>query len=146
MKKKPNSPFTHVGSIYNGWDFGGDKGYSQYVINKELSKNGELIDFVNLVQQYTLSNELHFKLMQSLFSYSKRPGYKQFPWIWKSRAKGVTVRQGESSTINKEVEIIAKYYEESLDNAEKYYEILKSSPKGKEKLKWLKRVYGLENK
>ena len=66
MKKKP-SPFTHVGSIYKSkGKFGGDEGYSQYVINKELSKNGDLVDFVNLVQQYTLSNELHFKLMQSL--------------------------------------------------------------------------------
>ena len=135
MKKKP-SPFTHVGTIYKSkGKFGGDEGYSQYVINKELSKNGDLVDFVNLVQQYTLSNELHFKLMQSLFSYSNRPGFKQFPWIWKGSQK-----------VNKEVEVISKHYEESLDNAEKYYEILKSSPKGKEKLKWLKRVYGLENK
>ena len=135
MKKKP-SPFTHVGSIYKSkGKFGGDVGYSQYVINKELSKNGELVDFVNLVQQYTLSNGLHFKVMQSLFPYSSRPGFKQFPWIWKGSQK-----------VNKEVEVIAKHYEESLDNAEKYYEILKSSPKGKEKLKWLKRVYGLENK
>ena len=53
MKKKP-SPFTHVGTIYKSkGKFGGDEGYSQYVINKELSKNGELVDFVNLVQQYT---------------------------------------------------------------------------------------------
>ena len=136
MKKKPNSPFTHVSSIYNSkGKFGGDEGYSQYVINKELSKNGELIDFVNLVQRYTLNNKLHFKVMQSLFSYSNRPGFKQFPWIWKG-----------SNKVYKEVEIISKYYEESLDNAEKYYEILKSSPEGKKKLKWLKRVYGLENK
>ena len=49
-------------------------------------------------------------------------------------------------SVNKVVVVIANYYEESLDNAEKYYEILKSSPKGKEKLKWVKRVYGLENK
>ena len=113
MKKKP-SPFTHVGTIYKSkGKFGGDEGYSQYVINKELSKNGDLVEFVNLVQQYPLSNELHFKLMQSLFSYSKRPGFKQFPWIWKG-----------SSKVNKEVEVIANYYEESLDNAEKYYEIL----------------------
>ena len=39
MKKKP-SPFTHVGTIYKSkGKFGGDEGYSQYVINKELSKN-----------------------------------------------------------------------------------------------------------
>ena len=62
--------------------------------------------------------------MQSLFPYSNRPGFKQFPWIWKGSQK-----------VNKEVEVIAKHYEESLDNAEKYYEILKSSTKGKEKLK-----------
>ena len=135
MKKKP-SPFTHVGSIYKSKEkFGGNEVYSQYVINKELSKNGELIDFVNLVQQYTLSNGLHFKVMQSLFPHSNRPGFKQFPWIWKG-----------SSKVNKEVEVVAKYYEESLDNAETYYEILKSSSEGKEKIKWLKRVYGLENK
>ena len=86
-------------------------------------------------EKYTLSNGLHFKVMQSLFPYSKRPGFKQFPWIWKG-----------SSKVNKEVEVVAKYYEESLDNAETYYEILKSSSEGKEKIKWLKRVYGLENK
>ena len=135
MKKKP-SPFTHVGTIYKSkGKFGGDEGYSQYVINKELSKHGELIDFVNLVQRYTWNNKLHFKVMQSLVSYSNRPGFKQFPWIWKG-----------SNKVNKEVEIISKYYEESLDNAEQYYGILKSSPEGKKKLKWLKRVYGLENK
>ena len=137
MKKKTKlSPFTHVSGIYKSkGKFGGDEGYSQYVINKELSKNGDLVDFVNLVQQYTLSNELHFKLMQSLFSYSNRPGFKQFPWIWKGSQK-----------VNKEVEVISKHYEESLDNAERYYEILKSTSEGKKKLKWLKRVYGLENK
>ena len=64
VMKKKLSPFTHVGAIYKSKEkFGGDEGYSQYVINKELSKNADLVDFVNLVQQYTLSNELHFKLM-----------------------------------------------------------------------------------
>jgi hypothetical protein len=52
MTKKP-TPFTHVNDIYSrSSQFKGDEGYSQYVINKELSKNGELIDLVNVVQQY----------------------------------------------------------------------------------------------
>tara|TARA_S200002703_G_C3802764_1_gene248231 strand:- start:725 stop:1141 length:417 start_codon:yes stop_codon:yes gene_type:complete len=137
MTKKP-TPFTHVNDIYNrSSQFKGDEGYSQYVINKELSKNGELIDLVNVVQQYyspSLDNKLHFKVMNSLFPYSKRPGFKSFPWIWKGSKK-----------VDPIIEVIAKHFDESIKNSKVYYEILKSSREGKKQLKYLENIYGLTN-
>ena len=138
MTKKP-TPFTHVNDIYSrSSQYKGDEGYSQYVINKELSKNGELIDLVNVVQQYyspPLDNKLHFKVMNSLFPYSKRPGFKQFPWIWKGSKK-----------VDPLVEVISKHFNESIKNSKVYYEILKSSKEGKKQLKYLENIYGLKNK
>ena len=137
MAKKP-TPFTHVSDIYKTKStFRGDEGYSQYVINKELSKNGEAIDLVNLVQTYwspPLDNNLHFKVMNSLFPYSRRPGFKQFPWIWKGSKKVEPI-----------IEVISKHVNESIENSKSYYEILKSTKEGKKQIKYLEKVYGLKN-
>jgi hypothetical protein len=130
------TPFNHVDLIYKGnsFSFGGDDGYSQYVINKELSKNGELIDIVNLVQQYQLENKFHFKVMNTVAPSTRRPGFKQFPWIWKGSTK-----------VDDIIKIISIHFSESIENSKTYYEILSSSKEGKEKLKWLSKLYGLEN-
>lgn len=137
MAKKP-TPFTHVSDIYKtNSTFRGDEGYSQYVINKELSKNGETIDLVNLVQTYwspPLDNNLHFKVMNSLFPYSRRPGFKQFPWIWKGSKKVEPI-----------IEVISKHFNESIENSKSYYEILKSTKEGKKQITYLEKVYGLKN-
>jgi len=134
MTKKP-TPFTHVNDIYNrSSQFNGDEGYAQFIINKELSKNGEAIDLVNVVQQYTLSNECHFKVMNSLFPYTKRPGFKQFPWIWKGSQKVEPI-----------IEVISKHFNESIENSKTYYEILKGSKEGKKQLEYLENIYGLKN-
>ena len=134
MSKKP-TPFSHVNDIYNrNSTFQGDDGYAQFIVNKELSKNGELIDLVNVVQQYTLDNKSHFKVMNSLFPYSNRPGFKSFPWIWKGSQK-----------VDPIIEVIAKHYNESIENSKDYYKILKSTKEGKKQIKYLERVYGLKN-
>ena len=130
------SPFDHVKDIYKrGSKFQGDEGYVQFIINKELSNNGEVIDLVNLVQQYwspMLDNKLHFKVMNAVFPYSKRPYVK---WMW-----------GGPRKVEPIIEVISKHFNESIKNSKVYYQILKSSKEGKKQLKYLKRVYGLENK
>lgn len=138
MSKK-TGPFDHVNEIYksNG-QFAGDDGYAQYIINKELSKNGELIEVVNEAQKYwdpAIPNELHFKLMNSIYPYSRRPGFKEFPWIWKGSQKAAP-----------EVLGCAKYYDESIENAKTMVEILGQTKEGKKHLKWLAEVYGGKKK
>jgi hypothetical protein len=125
-----------VSDIYKrGAPFSGDEGYAQFIVNKELSKNGSMIDLVNAVQQYTLPNDIHFKLMNAFYPSTRRPGFKAFPWIWKGKQEN-----------KEEIELIAKYYKESTSNAETYYEILMQSDEGKEFVKWLRSIYGLDNK
>lgn len=134
-KKKGPSPFTHVGEIYktNG-QYLGDEGYAQYIVNKELSKNGELIEVVNELQKYTLPNELHFKVANSFYPLSRRPGFSKFPWIWKGKEKA-----------DPEVVGVSKYYEESIENSKVLSEILKKTKEGRKHLKWLAKVYGGKN-
>ena len=133
---KKSTPFSHVTDIYKrGTTFSGDEGYAQFIVNKELSKNGDMIELVNIVQQYTMSNEIHFRLMNAFYPGTKRPGFKAFPWIWKGKKDNKV-----------EVELIAKYYNESIDNASDYYEILIQSEEGCEFIKWLHSIYGLDNK
>lgn len=137
--EKTPTPFSHVTQIYkkNG-EFKGGEGYVQFIINKELSKNGELIEVVNEAQRFwdpAIPNELHFKLMNGFYPYSRRPGFKQFPWIWKGSTKA-----------DPEVVGCAKYYEESIENAKVMVDILKQSKDGKKHLKWLAEVYGGKKK
>lgn len=134
-KPKATTPFDHVKDIYQGNSYKGDTGYAQYIINKELSKKGELIELINHIQQYTLPNKIHFRIVQEFFRHTKRPGFKAFPWIWKKKKAS-----------NKEIlEVIAKYYRESISNAEDCHDILSQTNEGKEHLQWLRNVYGLEN-
>lgn len=132
---KKTGPFDHVKQIYNGGPFLGDEGYATYIINKELSKNGELCELVNEFQQYTLPNEIHHKVMSGFFPYSQRPGFNAFPWIWKGSQKA-----------EPEVVAVAKYYEESIDNAEVMVEILSQTKDGKKHLKYLVEIYGYKEK
>ena len=131
MSKKP-TPFSHVNEIYksNG-KLDSDEGYAQFIVNKELSKNGELIEVVNEVQQYSLPKNLHFKVMNYFYPYSTRPGFKKFPWIWKGSMKP-----------DPEVVGVSKYYDESIENSKVYVEIFKQTKEGKDHLKWLAKVYG----
>lgn len=134
MTKKP-TPFTHVSDIYKrGAVFRGNDGYAQYIINKELSKNGDVISLVNHAQQFKLSNEHHFKVMNSMYPHSRRPGFKEFPWIWK-----------KASGNDEEIEVIAKYYDESIANATDYHKILLQSKDGKKHIKWLMDIHGKSN-
>jgi hypothetical protein len=134
-KTKKPSPFSHVSEIYKqGGLFSGDEGYSQFVINKELSKNGSLIEFVNSIQHYDLKNEFHFKLVNWMYPLTRRPGFKAFPWIWKGSIKP-----------NEDVTVIAKHFDESIENAKTYHQILNGSKEGKKQIKRLREIYGLEN-
>lgn len=132
MTNKKPSPFTHVNEIYktNG-QFMGDDGYVQYIINKELSKNGELIEVVNELQKYKLPNKIHFKVANDFYPHSTRPGFNRFPWIWKG-----------SSDADPEVIGVSKYYEESIENSKVYVEIFKQTNEGKKYIKRLAKVYG----
>ena len=138
MKKQNNAltPFTHTNKIYTrGSKFEGDSGYAQFIINKELSKNGHLIELVNHLQKYSLPNNLHFKVLQSFYSGTKRPGFKEFPWIWKTK-----------QAHKDEIQVIAKHFNESLSHAEEYYEVMSLSREGKQFISWLMKSYGKENK
>ncbi|MEK9767545.1 MAG: hypothetical protein VW683_01380 [Betaproteobacteria bacterium] len=128
------SPFKRVDDIYKSGAQFNDDGYVQFIVNKEVSKNPLLIGLVNEVQQYSLANHLHFKVLNTFAPLTKRPGFKAFPWIWKGGKK-----------VDQDVEVVAKYYNESTTNAKEYLEILNMSDDGKEHLEWLRSVYGLKN-
>ena len=129
------TPFDHVKKIYtSGATFTTDEGYVQYIINKELSKNPGLIELVNYVQQFQLSNKLHFKILNEFASNTSPPKYNQFPWIWTKSSK-------EDDTIN----ALAKHLEIGIEEARDNYKILLLTEEGKDYILYIQRSYGLKN-
>ena len=66
-KSNKKTPFTHSKKIYkSNTKFDGDEGYSQYIINKEISKNLTkiillyfLIFLTNFLEVFTSDNEIN---------------------------------------------------------------------------------------
>lgn len=127
------SPFDRVADIYKKDSSFSDDGYVQFIINKELSKNPELVGLVANLSKYNLPNRVHFKYLNSYAKLKRKPPYNQFPWIWK-----------KNKEVDENVSLLARHLEESIQNCTEYYSILNQSSEGKSYIKQLRAMYGME--
>ena len=129
-----STPFKRVDDVYRVRAPWNPTGYVLFIINKELSKNPALLDLVNEMQKYNVPPEMHFRVFNAFAPKTRRPGFREFPWIWKGK-----------EAVSEDVEIVAKHYNESSDNAKDYIRVLEQTLEGKGHLEWLRTVYGKKN-
>jgi hypothetical protein len=129
-----STPFKRVDDIYKAGSKFNDEGFVPFIINKELSKNPVLLPLVNELQQYTLPPEILFRVLNAFAPHTRRPGFREFPWIWKGK-----------ETVSADTKIVANLYNESRTNAQDYIEVLEQTDDGKRHLEWLRTVYGTKN-
>ena len=105
--------------------------YSNYMVNRFLSMNMHQLPIVNEIQKYNISPETHY-----LFYSNILPRGKQYNKYVKAKKE----HKYESWVI----ELVAKYYEVSQDEAVTYIELYQMHDK--EGLKELCRKYGVDEK
>lgn len=105
--------------------------YSNYMVNRFLSMNMHQLPIVNEIQKYNISPEVHYLFYSNVLprgkQYNKyvkaKKEHKYEPWV---------------------IELVAKYYEVSQDEAMTYIELYQMHDK--EGLKELCRKYGVDDK
>ena len=137
--QKSKGLFDHIDAIYTNQkpDYytsltdGDKKSYNNYMVNKFLSMNPHQLPFVNELQKYTLTPELHY----AFFSRVVAKG-KQFNKYIKSKK--------ESSYETWLVELVGRHYEVSSTEAADYLDIFYKH--NKEELRRLCQMYGKTEK
>lgn len=142
MKKKVDL-FSHIKQITevqnkNYWNTLSDydkKSFNNYIINRFLSMkgSGEWIDIVNEFQKYNLRPRDLYKLYINILPKGKQ---------WLKYTKGKKSMKYEKWLL----EIVAKYYESSLKEAQEYLEVFYSTEQNKANLKSILQKYGVEPK
>ena len=139
QKEKTKGLFDHIDAIYTNQkpDYytsltdGDKKSYNNYMVNKFLSMNPHQLPFVNELQKYTLTPELHY----AFFSRVVAKG-KQFNKYIKSKK--------DSSYETWLVELVGRHYEVSSTEAADYLDIFYKH--NKEELRRLCQMYGKTEK
>jgi hypothetical protein len=137
--QKSKGLFDHIDAIYTNQkpDYytsltdGDKKSYNNYMVNKFLSMNPHQLPFVNELQKYILTPELHY----AFFSRVVAKG-KQFNKYIKSKK--------ESSYETWLVELVGRHYEVSSAEAADYLDIFYKH--NKEELRRLCQMYGKTEK
>ena len=120
MSTKPATIFDHLSHITEKktpWDKlseADQKSFSPYLINRWLSMNMDLIEIVDMFQQYTIG-ELDRKHVYQLYQelLPKRKMYNKY------------IKGKDSGKYNKELlEFVAKHYEVSIREATEYVAML----------------------
>jgi hypothetical protein len=123
MSTKPATIFDHLSHITEKktpWDKlseADQKSFSPYLINRWLSMNMDLIEIVDMFQQYTIG-ELDRKHVYQLYQelLPKRKMYNKY------------IKAKDSDKYNKELlEFVAKHYQISIREATEYVAITQSS-------------------
>ena len=109
------------------------KQWSNYMIHRFLSMKMEWIDVVNEVQRYNLKPKDLYKLYIDILPKKKE---------WLKYIKGKKKMKHEKWLL----EIIAKYYESSLKEAQEYAEIFYATEQNKANLKTILQKYGADPK
>ena len=124
--KKPWSEYTEADK----------KSLSIFMLNKWLSMNFDLVEFINALQRFTtgqLQTAEAYKLLQDILPKSK---------IYLKYVKGK-----KDDTYNKDlIEYIAKYYEVSKLEAVSYLDIFNHTLEGSQQIVTILEKYGLEEK
>tara|TARA_A100001388_G_C28586356_1_gene411351 strand:- start:292 stop:735 length:444 start_codon:yes stop_codon:yes gene_type:complete len=109
------------------------KTWSNYMVNRFLSMNSNWTDLVNEIQKYKLKPKDLYRLYIEILPKSKQ---------WLRYTKGKKTMKYQRWLL----EIVAKYYESSLNEAHDYLEIYYSTEQGKAELKSILQKYGVEPK
>ena len=109
------------------------KTWSNYMVNRFLSMNSNWTDLVNEIQKYKLKPKDLYRLYIEILPKSKQ---------WLRYTKGKKTMKYQRWLL----EIVAKYYESSLNEAHDYLEIYYSTEQGKAELKSILQKFGTEPK
>lgn len=130
------SNLTHKKVSWDEYNESDIKNYNPYMINKWLSMNYDLIEFVNVFQKYTiglLGKREHYKLYLGFL-----PKSKIFMKYIKSKKSNIYSE--------KLIEYLEKYFEISKQEIISYLDIYYSKNNGIEEIKDILKKYGLEEK
>jgi len=138
-QQKVKGLFDHIDAIYTNQkpDYytslsdGDKKSYNNYMVNKFLSMNPHQLPFVNELQKYTLTPELHYAFFSRVI-----PKGKQFNKYIKSKK--------ESSYETWLVDLVREHYSVSTGEATDYLDIFYKHNKAE--LKQLCQMYGKTEK
>jgi len=141
MIKKNKGLFDHIGHITSKqtkgyWDSLNEtekKQWSNYMIHRFLSMKMEWVDVVNEVQRYNLKPKDLYKVYTDIL-----PKKKQ----WLKYVKGKKNMKHPKWLL----EIVAKYYESSLAEAQEYTEVFYTTEQNKANLKTILQKYGADPK
>ena len=139
--KKNRGLFDHIGHITSKqtkgyWDSLNEtekKQWSNYMIHRFLSMKMEWVDVVNEVQRYNLKPKDLYKVYTDIL-----PKKKQ----WLKYVKGKKNMKHPKWLL----EIVAKYYESSLAEAQEYVEVFYTTEQNKANLKTILQKYGADPK
>ena len=138
---KTKSLFDHITHITqkqtkNYWDDINDadrKTWSNYMIHRFLSMKMEYVEIVNEFQRYNLKPKELYKLYTNVLPKKKE---------WLRYTKGKKVMKHPQWV----VEIVTKYHQVSMKEANEYLEIYYSTEQGKAELKSILQKFGTEPK
>ena len=138
---KTKSLFDHITHITskqtkNYWEDITDadkKTWSNYMVNRFLSMNMNWTDLVNEIQKYKFEPKDLYRLYTEILPKGNQ---------WLRYTKGKKTMKYQRWLL----EIVAKYYESSLNEAHDYLEIYYSTEQGKAELKSILQKYGVEPK
>ena len=136
---KTKSLFDHITHITskqtkNYWEDITDadkKTWSNYMVNRFLSMNMNWTDLVNEIQKYKLEPKDLYRLYTEILPKGKQ---------WLRYTKGKKTMKYQKWLL----EIVAKYYESSINEAHDYLEIYYSTEQGKAELKAILQKFGIE--
>ena len=109
------------------------KQWSNYMIHRFLSMKMEWVDVVNEIQKYNLRPKDLYRLYSDVLPKGKQ---------WLKYIKGKKDMKHPKWVL----EVVAKYYELSLTEAEEYTEIFYITEQGKANLKGILQKYGVDPK
>tara|TARA_B100000073_G_scaffold326507_1_gene311260 strand:- start:111 stop:554 length:444 start_codon:yes stop_codon:yes gene_type:complete len=138
---KAKSLFDHITHITqkqtkNYWENLNDadrKTWSNYMIHRFLSMKMEYVDIVNELQRYNLKPKELYKLYTGILPKKKE---------WLRYVKGKKTMKYQKWLL----EIVAKYYESSINEAHEYLDVFYATEQGKANLKTILQKYGVEPK
>ena len=109
------------------------KQWSNYMIHRFLSMKMDYVEVVNELQRYNLKPKELYKLYTNILPKKKE---------WLRYVKGKKTMKYQKWLL----ELVAKYYESSINEAHDYLEIYYSSEQGKADLKSILQKFGIEPK
>ena len=141
MIKKNKGLFDHIGHITSKqtkgyWDSLNEtekKQWSNYMIHRFLSMKMEYVDVVNEFQRYNLKPKDLYKLYINVLPKKKE---------WLKYVKGKKDMKHPKWLL----EIVARYYESSLKEAQEYAEVFYTTEQNKANLKTILQKYGADPK